>query len=210
MKGKFITFEGPEGSGKSTNMLILNTYLLEKGIETSCTKEPGGTALGKFIRKILQHNEAGEPPIPRAELLLFLADRAQHVETFILPSLQRGHWVLCDRFEDSTFAYQGFGRGFGLESLRTVNAFATAGLKPDLTLLLDVPVDVSMARIAARNTGLDRIEKEAREFHTRLREGYLALAEQSPNQYVYIDANRSLQAIWPDIKTAIDKLLDAE
>jgi dTMP kinase len=175
MNGKFITFEGPEGSGKSTHIKLLKAYLEERGIEVVLTREPGGTPLGEEIRKLLQHDHT-EPPVPSAEVLLFLASRAQHVERLIRPALQQGKWVLCDRFADSTFAYQGYGRGFDMESLRAVNAFAVSGLSPDLTVLLDVTPQTSRERLAARQastaTTPDRIEREAAAFHERVRNGF--------------------------------------
>jgi dTMP kinase len=207
--GKFITFEGPEGSGKSTHIKLLKAYLEERGIEVVLTREPGGTPLGEEIRKILQHDHS-EPPVPSAEVLLFLASRAQHVERLIRPALQQGKWVLCDRFADSTFAYQGYGRGFDMESLRAVNAFAVSGLCPDLTVLLDVNPQTSRERLAARQastaTTPDRIEREAAAFHERVRNGFLALAKEEPERLVVINTEREPSEVAAAIRKAVEPL----
>lgn len=209
--GKFITFEGPEGSGKSTHIRRVAEFLREKGLAVVLTREPGGTPLGEAIRRLLQHDESGESPADRAEVLLFLASRAQHVERLIKPALARGAWVLCDRFEDSTFAYQGYGRGLDLQSLKNANAFATAGLRPDLTILLDVRPETSRARLlsrqAATSVALDRIECEADAFHGRLRDGFLALAKQEPERFVTVSSEREILAVEADIQAAITRRL---
>jgi dTMP kinase len=156
--------------------------------------------LGELVRKILQFNEAGEAPVPTAELLLFLASRAQLVHNVILPALERGEWVLSDRFCDSTFAYQGYGRGMNLDELRAINAFATQTLMPDLTLLLDIPRDESRQRVAARQEQADRFEQERDAFHVRLAEGFRQLAEQEPQRIRRIDSTQpqadTEAAIW--------------
>jgi len=209
MNGKFITFEGPEGSGKSTHIKLLKAYLEERGIEVVLTREPGGTPLGEEIRKILQHDHS-EPPVPSAEVLLFLASRAQHVERLIRPALQQGKWVLCDRFADSTFAYQGYGRGFDMASLRAVNAFAVSGLQPDLTVLLDVTPQTSRERLAVRQastaTTPDRIEREAAAFHERVRNGFLALAKEEPDRIVVINTEREPAAVAAAVRAAVESL----
>ena len=159
-KGRFITFEGGEGCGKSTQIKRLEAYLKEKGVEVLVTREPGGTRLAELIRGLLK-DEKDDPPCDRAELLLFLAARSQLVKNVIVPALESGVWVLSDRFSDSTFAYQGYGRGLDLEILKIANDFACDSLKPDLTLLLDVPPEVASARMRKRemetNTEADRI-----------------------------------------------------
>ena len=192
MRGKFITFEGPEGGGKSTQLKELAAFLGTRGVDVLTAREPGGTRLGERVRGILQDDAAGEPPSPCAEVLLFLASRAQLVANVIVPALEKGTWVLCDRFDDSTFAYQGYGRGFDLDALRRLDAFATGGLKPDLTFLLDVPVETGFARIQTRQadacTGPDRFEREERAFHERLRDGFLKLAALEPQRIVTLDA----------------------
>lgn len=193
-RGKFITFEGPEGSGKTTQARKLIERLEATGLEVVYTREPGGTPTGEAIRNILQHNETGEAIHPTTEVLLFAASRAQLVAHVILPALERGAWVVCDRFADSTTAYQGFGRGFDREQMLAINAFAIDGATPDLTLLLDVDVEEGFRRIhtrhAEKNAPLDRIEQEAREFHERVREGYLELAERWPERFRIISSIR--------------------
>lgn len=209
--GKFITFEGPEGSGKSTHLLLLADYLRERGLEVLVTREPGGTPTGEAIRNLLQHGGSGEAPVPRVEVLLFLASRAQHVERFIRPALDSGSWVLCDRFEDSTLAYQGYGRGFDIDHLREMNRFATQGLKPDLTLLLDIAPEISRARLLARQTRTltapDRIEREADAFHMRLRNGFLELARQEPHRFVVLDTAGEQNQVASAIRAAVIRRL---
>lgn len=193
MKGVFITFEGPEGGGKSTHIRKLGERLQALGRSVLVTREPGGTATGELIRGILQHDRAEEPLAERAEVLLFCASRAQLVERIIRPALTAGSWVLCDRFTDSTLAYQGGGRGFCIDELRRLNRFAVGTLVPDLTLLLDIDTERGFARIAQRNgdhTSEDRIEREARAFHQRLRRAYLTFAEEEPERFVRIDSDR--------------------
>ena len=210
-EGKFITFEGPEGSGKSTHIRLLAEYLSERGIAVTLTREPGGTPTGESIRHLLQHNGAGESPTDRTEVLLFLASRAQHVERLIRPALAEGRWVLCDRFDDSTLAYQGYGRGFDLSELRAVNRFATNGLTPDLTVLLDVSPETSRLRLSARHAqtsdGPDRIESEADAFHVRLRCGFLELARQNPGRIAVVDAERDLNLVADDVRAAVTQRL---
>ncbi len=205
--GKFITFEGPEGSGKSTHIGLLAGELRRCGVDVLVTREPGGTPLGEAIRRLLQHNDSGESPVARAEVLLFLASRAQHVECVIRPALDAGKWVLCDRFEDSTFAYQGFGRKFNLAELREANAFATGGLKPNLTILLDVRPETSRARLQARQTATasapDRIESEADDFHERLRNGFLELAAAEPGRFAVLSSERDQAAVAADVRAAV-------
>jgi dTMP kinase len=207
MRGNFITFEGPEGSGKSTHIKLLKAFLEARGIEVVLTREPGGTPLGEEIRKILQHDHS-EAPVPHAEVLLFLASRAQHVERLIRPALAEGKWVLCDRFDDSTFAYQGYGRGFEMAGLKAVNAFAISGLRPDLTVLLDVAPQTSRERLAARQaqtaTAPDRIEREAVAFHEKVRNGFLALAAEEPDRIAVISTERDREAVAADVRRAIE------
>lgn len=213
-RGKFITFEGPEGSGKSTHIRLLADFLRASGVRVICTREPGGTPTGEAIRGLLQHNGSGEVPVPRAEVLLFLASRAQHVERLIRPALADGTWVLCDRFDDSTLAYQGYGRGFDLETLRTVNRFATSGLVPDLTFLLDIPPATSRERLISRQaktaTAPDRIESEADAFHVRLRDGFLALAHGEPERFVVVETDRERDAVARDIQDTVNERFMAE
>ena len=210
-EGKFITFEGPEGGGKTTHIRLLADFLRERGIDVTLTREPGGTPTGEAIRRLLQHDGAGESPTDRTEVLLFLASRAQHVERLIRPALDAGKWVLCDRFDDSTMAYQGYGRGFDLTALRAVNSFATDGLRPDLTVLLDVSPETSRQRLLSRQAETadtpDRIEREAEAFHVRLRNGFLELARQAPDRFLVVDAARELNQVAADIRAAITQRL---
>ena len=200
----FITFEGPEGSGKSTQIRLLAERLHAGGIHTLLTREPGGTSTGEAIRRLLQHDSSDAEMGHRTEVLLFCASRAQIVEQVIRPALEQGTWVLCDRFTDSTLAYQGYGRGFAVDELRTLNGFATGGLTPDLTLLLDIPVDESFRRILARPSEIDRIERAERVFHERLRAGYLELAAAEPGRFRVITSERPVEQtsgeIWKTVQ----------
>jgi dTMP kinase len=190
--GRFITLEGPEGGGKSTQAARLAARLRAAGREVLATREPGGTPLGEAIRRLLQHEEAGEGMRSEAELFLFLASRAQLVREVIRPALARGTWVVCDRFADSTTAYQGFGRGCDLDTVLAFNAFALGGLEPDLTLLLDLDITLGFERLLARHqaggVGHDRIERADRAFHERLRQGYLELARRWPGRFRVLNA----------------------
>ena len=202
-KGLFITFEGPEGGGKSTQIKRLAARLEALGRAVVTTREPGGTKLGECIRGILQHDAAGEPPCERAESLLFCASRAQLVKKVIEPALADGACVLSDRFTDSTVAYQGYGRGLPIDTLKALNAFATGGLRPDLTFVLDIPTGEGMRRLAARSAagaeGPDRFEREAVEFHERMRKGFLALAAEEPDRCIVIDATKPVDEVSDEI-----------
>lgn len=191
-KGRFITFEGGEGCGKSTQVKRLAAALEAKGVKVLLTREPGGTRLAEMIRTLLK-DETEDPPVDRAELLLFLAARAQLVRNVIRPALEAGTWVLSDRFSDSTIAYQGYGRGLSVDFVKAANDFACEGLTPDLTFLLDVEPSVAVQRMrgreAATNTSADRIERAGDDFHARLRRGFLELAAANPSRIVAIDAS---------------------
>ncbi len=192
--GKFITFEGPEGGGKSTHIKRLAERLKELGQEVLLTREPGGTPTGEMIRGILQHEQSGEAICPTAELFLFEASRSQLVQTVILPALQRGIWVLCDRFIDSTTAYQGYGRGFDIGMIDTLNSYAMGNCVPDLTIVMDVDVKTSRERLRQRNlshnTTSDRIEREALEFHERVSCGFHQIAKRWPERLKVVNAMR--------------------
>ena len=211
MNGKFITFEGPEGSGKSTQVKRLVELLEADGIEVLCTREPGGTATGEAIRNILQHNAVDEDIADRAELLLFTASRAQLLSQVILPALERGVWVICDRFIDSTMAYQGYARGMSLETLDQINEFAIFGRKPDLTILLDLDIEKGFDRLEERyadgNASADRFEREARDFHQRVREGYHKLAEREPVRFRMVDAGQAVPAVSAHVWNAVKEVL---
>jgi dTMP kinase len=211
MTGKFITFEGPEGSGKSTQIRRLAEKLEARGIKMSCTREPGGTATGEAIRNILQHDAVDEPLEERAELLLFTASRAQLMSQVILPALERGEWVLCDRFIDSTMAYQGYARGMDIDALKRINDFAIHSRKPDLTLLLDLDIERGFERLKDRYANgagaADRFEREARAFHHRVRDGYHTLARQEPGRFRIVNSDRPIETvaeeIWELVKGAL-------
>ena len=195
----FLTIEGIEGAGKSTFIGLLEAELVKRGVDFLRTREPGGCALGRQIRPLLL--EASQKVSGRAELFLFLADRAQHVADTIRPALERGQWVICDRYADSTIAYQGYGRGMDPEELQKLNDYATGGLWPDITFLLDLPAEVGLGRALARNgrEGLTqsegRFEAEALAFHQRIREGFLARAARWPQRFRVLDAAQTPDAI---------------
>ena len=212
MRGRLITFEGGEGCGKSTQVARLAEDLRARGVEVVVTREPGGTRLAELVRGLLK-DEREDPPCDRSELLLFLAARAQLVCNVIKPALAAGKWVVCDRFSDSTFAYQGYGRGLPLDALRLMNGFAVDGLSPDLTLLLDVRPEVAAARMRRReettNTSADRIEQAGGGFHARLRAGFLELAAAEPNRIKVIDANGTPDEVGGEIRAAVDAAFGA-
>lgn len=209
-KGKFITFEGGEGCGKSTQVQRLKAALERKGISVLLTREPGGTRLAEQIRSLLK-DETEDPPCDRAELLLFLAARAQLVKNVIRPALAAGTWVISDRFSDSTLAYQGYGRGLSLDVIRAANDFACEGLKPDRTILLDVDPVTSRARMRGReastNTKADRIERAGDDFHARLRKGFLELAAAEPSRIVTIDASGTEDDVWERVWKSLTHML---
>ena len=191
----FITFEGPEGSGKTTQIQLLAAWLREQGQTVLATREPGGTAIGDRVRAILLDSDHREMQ-PQTEILLFSAARAQIVGQIIRPHLARGGVVLCDRFADSTLAYQGYGRQLDLATLRLITAFATGGLQPDLTFCLDLPVDVGLQRKAAgAGEEWNRMEQETLAFHGRVRRGYLTLAQAEPARWRVLDATQPVQAL---------------
>ncbi len=185
--GLFITFEGIEGSGKSTHLRALAHALRTAGHDTLETREPGGTGLGRALRDLLLA-PSHAPPHPLAELLLYCADRAQHAAEVIRPALAAGRVVLCDRFSDSTIAYQGYGRGLDLATVAALDAHARGGLTPDLTFLLDCPVATGLSRAHARSGAGDRFEREAVAFHEAVRRGFHALAAAAPSRYRLIDS----------------------
>jgi dTMP kinase len=198
----FITLEGPEGSGKTSQLPALAGYLRTAGYDVLVTREPGGTAVGDQIREILM-NLQNVSIIPRTEILLFLAARAQHVDEVIRPALAVGKVVLCDRFGDSTLAYQGFGHKTDLETLQALLNFSTDGLKPDLTLLVDVPVELGMARKRDNSSEWNRLDAYALAFHERVRQGYFALAEAEPERWISIDATKDKDSVQQAMRRAI-------
>ncbi|MFY1018828.1 dTMP kinase [Ectopseudomonas khazarica] len=207
MTGLFITLEGPEGAGKSTNREYLAERLREQGIDVLLTREPGGTPLAERIRELLLA-PSDEPMAADTELLLVFAARAQHLQQVIRPALARGSVVLCDRFTDATYAYQGGGRGLSTARIAQLEQFVQGELRPDLTLIFDLPVEVGLARAAARGR-LDRFEQEQRSFFESVRHAYLARAEQSPQRYRVLDAGQSLAQVQADIDALLPSLLEA-
>ncbi len=201
MKGMFITFEGPDGAGKTTQIKRLAASLNEAGFDTLITREPGGTAIGDQIRSLLlspDHQELKD----QTEVLLYAASRAQHVHELILPALEQGKIVLCDRFIDASIAYQAHGLGIGEQLVRDINRFASSGLSPDRTYLLDIPETESRRRLLIRSGAavkeeaqLDRIEQRASEYHRKVRQAFLAIAEQEPERVLVVDAARSEEKI---------------
>lgn len=207
----FITFEGIEGCGKTTQMDRLEKNLAAWKVPFVRTFEPGGTAVGAIIRRILL-DRANESLSPAAELCLYAADRAQHVREVIGPAVERGDWVICDRFFDATVVYQGMARGQDMELIRSLNMAATGGLRPDRTFLLDCPVEEGLARAVRRNQvmadkGQDRFEREQEAFHQTVRQGYLALAREEPERFVVIDASRDEKNIEEEIVGWVKDLL---
>jgi dTMP kinase len=201
----FITFEGPDGSGKTIQAVRLEAHLKQRGYDTLLTREPGGTPISDQIRKVLGNLE-NTAMDPHTEFLLFSAARAQHVHQVILPHLKRNGVVVCDRYFDSSLAYQGFGHQLDLSTLREVTRFATGGLTPDLTLLLDLPVQLGLER---RQQGGDwnRLDAYELEFHQRVREGYSQLAADEPDRWVIIDAARETELVWNDIIATVETRL---
>ena len=202
--GRFITLEGGEGVGKSTNLRFIQTLLADRQIDILVTREPGGTELAEQIRHLLLAKRH-ESITPEAELLMMFAARSQHIHHVILPALQQGKWVLCDRFTDATYAYQGGGRNMDVQTIAWLEQTVQGDLRPDLTLLLDAPVETGMQR--AQNRGLlDRFESEQRSFFERVRQAYQQRASQAPERYLIIDASLPLPEVQSQIRQAIDQL----
>lgn len=208
MSGLFITLEGPEGAGKSTNREYLAARLREQGIDVLLTREPGGTPLAERVRELLLA-PSEEPMASDTELLLVFAARAQHLAQVIVPALQRGAVVLCDRFTDATYAYQGGGRGLDVERIALLEDFVQGTLRPDLTLVFDLPVEVGLSRAAARGR-LDRFEQEGRDFFEAVRDTYLQRANAEPARYRILDAAQSLEAVQRDLDGLLPQLLELQ
>ncbi|HEU5270497.1 MAG TPA: dTMP kinase [Jatrophihabitans sp.] len=203
MPALFIAFEGGEGSGKSTQIVRLRDDLLAQGHRVFATHEPGATPVGKAIRSLLL--DTHEPITPRSEALLFAADRAHHVQTEIRPKLAEGYHVLCDRYIDSSIAYQGTGRTLSMDEVEQLSDWATGGLLPDLTVLLDIAPERGLARAGGRSwlSGRDRLEREPLAFHERVRQGYLSLARRHPERYLVLDAGRPVDELAAEIAAAV-------
>lgn len=200
-QGLFITFEGPDGCGKTTQMNLLAQYFEKKGKKVVLTREPGGKGLGEKVREILL-NYNGEVS-DRCESFLFLADRAQNIDIIVKPAVKQGEIVLCDRHIDSTVAYQGYGRGLDINEINMLNNLATGGKKPDLTFVFDVDVETSMKRVGKEK---DRMESAGIDFHNRVRNGYLELAKQEPTRIKVLDATKTIEEIHEKVVEIVEKL----
>ncbi|MBB3231624.1 dTMP kinase [Halomonas stenophila] len=212
-RGRFITLEGGEGVGKSTNLAWVAEHLEARGLEVVRTREPGGTPRAEAIRGLLLDPATDEPLDDDAELLLVFAARAQHLARLVRPALARGAWVVCDRFTDATFAYQGGGRGIAAGRIAELEAFVQQGLQPDLTLLLDMPMEAAQRRLAGRldrdGGERDRFERERAEFFEAVRRAYLARAAAAPERMLVVDADRPLAAVRAELGVALDRRLEA-
>jgi dTMP kinase len=202
----FITFEGSEGSGKSTQIELLAAHLRENDYRVVTTREPGGTNIGEQVRLCL-HDVANKEMTPAAEALLYSASRAQLVEELIKPALERGDIVISDRYSDSTLAYQGYGRQQDLEALATITDFATGGLRPDLTLFLDVSVADGLSRRSEGDTEMNRMDLQALAFYERVRAAYFALADREPERWIIVDANRPVGEVQQDVREYVESYL---
>ncbi|MFM9905663.1 MAG: dTMP kinase [Pyrinomonadaceae bacterium] len=208
MTGKFITLEGIDGSGKSTQLRMLADILRRRSLDIVTTREPGGTQLGIHLREAFLETE--ETVAPMAELLAFAADRAQHVEFLIKPALADGKIVISDRYADATFAYQGAGRGFAEDKVNQVIELATGGLKPDLTLFFDISVETALSRMIARDESQaikNRMDEETAEFYNRVRNAYLGIAEREPRRFRVVEASASIEAIHERVVEIVSGIL---
>jgi dTMP kinase len=205
MAGAFITFEGGDGSGKTTQIALLHRWLEDRGLAVTVTREPGGSDLGTQLREIILHSTGFIAP--RAEALLYAADRAHHIHTVVRPALERGDIVVQDRYFDSSVAYQGAGRVLEATEIRDLSLWATEHLVPDLTILLDVPAGVAKARQSDTDRPFDRLEAEAEDFHQRVRDGYLALATAEPERFLIIDGTGSVEDIHQAITHRVSDLV---
>jgi dTMP kinase len=208
LTGKFITFEGIDGSGKSTQLRMLANVLSARGLDVVTTREPGGTSVGQALREAFL--ETTETVAPMAELLAFAADRAQHVEYLIKPAIAAGRIVISDRYADATFAYQGAGRGFPEDKVNQVIELATGGLKPDLTLFFDITVETAINRMKARDASQatkNRMDEETAEFYNRVREAYFGIAEREPERFQVIEASGSVESIHENVVEIVTNIL---
>ncbi|MCR6656994.1 MAG: dTMP kinase [Opitutus sp.] len=206
--GKLISFEGSEGSGKSTQIALLAAHIQKSGLDVVSTREPGGTEIGEQVRNIIVHNSKGDEMCAETELLLFAAARAQLVREVIAPALMRGAIVLSDRFLDSSTVYQGIGRSLGAGPVNEINRFAVGNVMPDITIVIDVPTEVSLARLKQRASDLpDRMERENIDFYNKVRDGYLVLAKSMSDRFVVVDGTKSQDAIAKEIWNAVSARL---
>ena len=206
MRGRFITIEGTEGVGKTTNIAFIKQWLDDNEISFVSTREPGGTPLAEEIRQLLLSNR-DEQVCSKAELLLMFAGRAQHIDQVITPQLANGNWVLCDRFTDATYAYQGAGRKMGYELIASLEEMVQGSMRPDLTLLLDVPVELGLER-AGKRSEPDRFELEKTDFFNRVRQAYLTMAKKNPQRYKIIDASKDLEDVQQQIFNTLNNFLE--
>ena len=206
MAGLFVTFEGGDASGKTTQIGLLAAWLKEQGKTVVVTREPGGSDLGNELRDIVLHRRGFIAP--RAEALIYAADRAHHIHEVVRPALARGEVVLQDRYLDSSVAYQGAGRVLDPSEVREVSLWATEGLMPDVTVLLDVPADIGLARQASEERAYDRLEAEALEFHERVRDSYLAIAQENPDRVVVIDGTAAIDEVHRAVLERVSQALD--
>ena len=205
MRGKFITIEGTEGVGKTTNIAFIKQWLDDNGISFINTREPGGTPLAEEIRQVLLSNR-DEKVCSKAELLMMFAGRAQHIDQVIEPQLAQGNWVLCDRFTDATYAYQGAGREMGDDLIQSLETMVQGDMRPDLTLVLDVPVELGLER-AGKRSEPDRFELEKTDFFNRVRQAYLSMATNNPQRYKVIDASQTLEHVQLQIADTLNSFL---
>lgn len=208
MRGRFITIEGTEGVGKTTNIEYIKQWLDDRAISYVSTREPGGTPLAEEIRQVLLANRE-EKVCSKAELLMMFAGRAQHIDQVIEPQLAKGNWVLCDRFTDATYAYQGAGREMGDELIKSLETMVQGAMRPDLTLVLDVPVELGLERAGNRSEP-DRFEREKTDFFNRVRQAYLSMATNNPQRYKIIDASQNLEHVQLQIEAALTSFLQKD
>ncbi|MBL4638420.1 MAG: dTMP kinase [Proteobacteria bacterium] len=208
MNGKFISIEGIEGAGKSTQLAFIERYLKQQGKNVVVTREPGGTALGEQVRELLLAPR-DEGMAVDTELLLMFAARAEHIDQVIKPAIQRGDWVISDRFVDATFAYQGGGRGIAAARIEQISAWTLNGLQTDITFLFDLTVELGQQRVISRNGVVDRFEQEKTAFFQKIRDCYLQRSQQEPNRIKVIDASKTINEIELQLTAALDRLLSA-
>lgn len=206
MRGKFITIEGQDGAGKSTNVAAMQEYLSAQSIDFVHTREPGGTDLGEKIRELLLNSP--DVIANKTELLMMFAARAQHIESVIEPALNKGTWVLCDRFTDATYAYQGAGRGLNVNDIQLLEEYVQAGLTPDLTIVLDLPIEVSESR-AGQRSAPDRFERQKHDFKQNVRDCYLSRASNEPDRMKVVDASLSLDEVKQSVVSALTDFCDS-
>jgi len=205
MSGQFITLEGTEGAGKSTNLLFIQEWLTAQGIEHIVTREPGGTEIGEAIREVLLNKEYTAMHA-ETELLLMFAARAQHLKEKILPAIQAGKWVISDRFTDATYAYQGAARGMSFDRIAEIEQWVQQGFFPHTTFIFDLPIEIGMARVATRGGETDRFEQEKQDFFEKVRSAYLKRAEMAPERYTILDASQPLEKVQADIVERLQQM----